>query len=73
MHGAAGGLPWPLRYGRNLRVRPAYLEISLQAITDNIRKARFIEQQMVMAFIEHGVKSRSIVTSVDAEGTRLID
>jgi homoserine kinase len=43
------------------------------AITDNIRKARFIEQQMVMAFIEHGVKSRSIVTSVDSEGTRLID
>jgi homoserine kinase len=42
------------------------------AITDNIRKARFIEQQMVMAFMEHGVKSHSIVTSVDSEGTRLV-
>jgi homoserine kinase len=43
------------------------------AITDNIRKARFIEQQMVMAFIERGVKSRSIVTGVDPDGTRLVD
>lgn len=43
------------------------------AITDNIRKARAIEQQMVLTFNALGIASKSWVTSMDAHGTRVIE
>lgn len=42
------------------------------AITDNLRKARAIEQQMVLTFNAHGVSTQSWVTTVDRHGTRLL-
>jgi homoserine kinase len=42
------------------------------AITDDLRKARAIEQQMVSSFNAQGVSSRSWITTVDPEGTRVI-
>jgi homoserine kinase len=43
------------------------------AITDNLRKARAIEQQMVLTFNAHGIATRSWVTTMDPHGTRLLD
>ncbi|MBM4155358.1 MAG: homoserine kinase [Lentisphaerae bacterium] len=43
------------------------------AITDNLRKARAIEQQMVLTFNALGVSSRSWVTTMDSHGTRLVE
>jgi homoserine kinase len=45
---------------------------TLFAITDNRMKARVIEQQMVLTFNSLGIASKSWVTTVDAQGTRLI-
>lgn len=42
------------------------------AITDNIHKAKIIEDEMVRTFNEFGVKSKSFITEVDPKGTRLI-
>lgn len=42
------------------------------AITDNIRKARAIEQQMVLTFNAHGVSTQSWVTTMDRHGTRAL-
>jgi len=42
------------------------------AITDNLKKAKFIEQQMVMTFLGRNIKARSIITRVDSEGTRVL-
>lgn len=42
------------------------------AITDNLRKARAIEQQMVLTFNAHGVSTKSRVTTMDRHGTRLL-
>ena len=42
------------------------------AITDNLRKARAIEQQMVLTFNAHGVSTKSWVTSMDRHGTRVL-
>lgn len=41
------------------------------AITDDARKARFIEDAMVRTFQMHNIKSRSVITEVDEQGTRL--
>ena len=41
------------------------------AITDNLRKARHIEKQMVLTFNELGIAARGYITTVDSEGTRL--
>jgi len=43
------------------------------AITDNLRKARAIEQQMVLTFNALGVPSRSWVTTMDSHGTRIVE
>ena len=43
------------------------------AITDNIRKARAIEKQMVLTFNALGIPSRSWVTTMDPHGTRLVE
>lgn len=43
------------------------------AITDNAAKARAIEQQMLLTFNTIGIASRSFVTTMDLEGTRLAD
>lgn len=43
------------------------------AITDNLRKARAIEQQMVLTFNALDVPSRSWVTTMDPHGTRLVE
>jgi len=43
------------------------------AITDNMKKARFIEQQMVMTFLGSGIKTKSLITRIDSEGTRIIE
>ncbi len=45
---------------------------TLFAITDNLMKARVIEKQMVLTFNSLGIASKSWVTTVDAQGTRLI-
>ena len=42
------------------------------AITDNLRKARHIEKQMVLTFNEIGIAARGYITTVDSEGTRVI-
>lgn len=42
------------------------------AITDDLRKARGIERQMVAAFRARGLSSKSWITSVDPGGTRRI-
>ncbi|MEI6166234.1 MAG: homoserine kinase [bacterium] len=42
------------------------------AITDNLQKARTIEKQMVLTFNSLGFASKSWVTTVDSQGTRLI-
>ena len=41
------------------------------AITDNLKKARVIEKQMVLTFNSLGIASRSWITSVDPQGTRI--
>jgi len=46
---------------------------SVFAITDNIAKARVIEQQMVLTFNSLGIPSKSWITTVDPHGTRLLD
>ena len=46
---------------------------TLFAITDNVRKARVIEKQMVLTFNSLGIASRSWVTTVDPQGTRLVE
>lgn len=43
------------------------------AITDNLRKARVIEKQMVLTFNSLGIASRSWVTTVDPHGTRVVE
>lgn len=43
------------------------------AITNDRKKARFIEDAMVRTFLQFGVKSRSVITEVDNEGTRLLE
>jgi homoserine kinase len=43
------------------------------AITDNLRKARAIEQQMVLTFNAQGIPSRSWVTTLDPHGTRVVE
>jgi len=43
------------------------------AITDNLRKARVIENQMVLTFNSLGIASKSWVTTVDPHGTRLVE
>lgn len=43
------------------------------AITDNLRKARAIEQQMVLTFNAQGIPSRSWVTTMDPHGTRVVE
>lgn len=43
------------------------------AITDNLRKARAIEQQMILTFNAHGIATHSWVTTMDPHGTRVID
>ncbi len=45
---------------------------SVFAITNNMSKARLIEDAMVRTFKQFGVKSTSIITEVDPVGTRLI-
>lgn len=45
---------------------------TLFAITDNLQKARTIEKQMVLTFNSLGFASKSWVTTVDSQGTRLI-
>jgi homoserine kinase len=42
------------------------------AITDNLRKARHIEKQMVLTFNEMGIATTGYITTVDSEGTRLL-
>lgn len=42
------------------------------AITDDLKKARFIEDAMLRSFLLHGVQAKSIITEVDNEGTRVI-
>ncbi len=46
---------------------------SVFAITDNMAKARVIEQQMVLTFNSLGISSKSWITTVDPHGTRLLD
>ncbi len=43
------------------------------AITDNLRKARVIEKQMVLTFNSLGIASKSWVTTVDPHGTRVVE
>jgi homoserine kinase len=43
------------------------------AITDNLRKARVIEQQMTLTFNAQGIASKSFITRVDPHGTRLVE
>ena len=43
------------------------------AITDNLRKARVIEQQMVLTFNALGVPSRSWTATMDPHGTRVVE
>ncbi len=43
------------------------------AITNDARKARAIEQQMVLTFNALGIPSRSWVTTMDPHGTRLLE
>ncbi len=46
---------------------------TLFAITDNLRKARVIEKQMVLTFNSLGIASKSWVTTVDPHGTRVVE
>jgi homoserine kinase len=43
------------------------------AITNDRRKARFIEDAIIRTFLHHGVKAKSVITEVDNDGTSLID
>lgn len=43
------------------------------AITDDVRKARAIEQQMALTFNSLGVSSRSWIATVDPHGTRVVE
>jgi len=43
------------------------------AITDNLGKARLIEDAMVRTFKQFGIKSTSLITEVDPIGTRLLE
>ena len=43
------------------------------AITDNMRKAKVIEKQMVLTFNSLGIASKSWVTTVDSQGTRVME
>jgi homoserine kinase len=42
------------------------------AITDNLRKARHIEKQMVLTFNEIGIATMGYITSVDSVGTQIV-
>jgi homoserine kinase len=42
------------------------------AITNDSKKARFIEDAMLRTFSMHGVEAKSLITEVDNEGTRLL-
>jgi len=42
------------------------------AITDNLRKARHIEKQMVLTFNEMGIATMGYITTVDSIGTQLV-
>ncbi|MEI6516256.1 MAG: homoserine kinase [bacterium] len=43
------------------------------AITDSLKKARVIEKQMVLTFNSLGIASKSWVTTVDSQGTRIVE
>ena len=42
------------------------------AITDSMDKARVIEQQMVLTFNAHGLSTKSLITTMDPDGTRVV-
>ncbi len=46
---------------------------TLFAITDDIHKARFIEDAMVRTFQNNGIECQSLITEVEDEGTVLIE
>ncbi|MDX2303423.1 MAG: homoserine kinase [Microscillaceae bacterium] len=46
---------------------------SIFAITNDMKKARFIEDAMLRTFRKYGVESSSQITEVDNEGTRIIE
>lgn len=45
---------------------------TLFAITNDQKKARFIEDAMLRTFQQYGIRAKSVITEVDDEGTRLI-
>ena len=43
------------------------------AITNNLQKARIIEDSMIRTFKTFGINSRGLITEVDRNGTRILD